>query len=332
MSILNMLQEQANAEAEYGQDMSVATVSTSKLYPAGYAMCRLVEYVEMGNHAQEYKGTVKAAQPIAQLGFAVWGEGIQNDDGTPAIMRPWPLTLYANDKAKAFKLFKKLNYKGTAKRFSQLLNESYLIKIIHTVPKAAGDAVKAVVDLEGFLPPYDSLTKAPYPVPQAPDSVFKLMLWNAPTKMMWDSLFVDGKWDDGSSKNRVQETCLSAVDFAGSALEQMLVANGIAFVIPPKPVAAPTAVPLPTAPTVAVPGIPSLVAPSELPVQAPVPAPVAAVVAAVAAINPPFDGGVIPEMPTIPVMPVAVVMPVAAPVAMPALAVPNLPVIPQLPV
>jgi hypothetical protein len=304
MSILQSLLQQANTEAELNEDMSVATVGgTAKLYPAGYAFCRLVEYVEHGDHMQSHNGVAKGNAPEAQLGFAVWGEGIQNDDGTPVIMRPWPFNLSRNEKAKAYKLFKKLNYKGTAKRFSQLLGEGFLMKIVHTVPKKAGEAVKSVIDLEGFMPPFDAMSKQPYAIPAAPDNVYRLFLWEQPTLPMWQSLFVEGKWDDGKSKNRVQETCLSASNFTGSALETLLIANSIAYVIPPKPVTivAPPADALPAAPA-----LPSLVA-EAVPAapQLPVAAPLVAVPATplVAPVDLPWVAPVVPAMPNLPVLP-----------------------------
>ena len=55
-------------------------------------------------------------------------------------------------------------------------------------------------------------------------------MWSNPTKETWDSLFIDGTTEiknaDGTvenkSKNWVQETVLSATDYGGSALEQLL--------------------------------------------------------------------------------------------------------------
>ena len=49
-----------------------------------------------------------------------------------------------------------------------------------------------------------------------------MFLWDRPTKEDWDSLFVEGKWDNGDSKNYVQEKILEATDFEGSPLHQLL--------------------------------------------------------------------------------------------------------------
>jgi hypothetical protein len=324
MSQLLQLLALANQEAETGQDMSVASVGgAAKLFPAGWALCRLVEYVELGSHPQSHNGVAKAPAKEAQLGFAVWGDGIQNDDGSPAIVRPYSFNLSNSDLSKAFKLFKKLNWKGTAKRFSQLLGEVYMVNIVHTTPTKAGQAVKSVLDLTSFTLAVDPMSKQPYNVPQVPDSTYKLFLWDAPNPMMWQSLYQEGQYGDGTSKNKMQNACLSALDFEGSALHNMLASNGIAFTIPPKPVAAaaaPVAAALPAAPAVPVvaalglPGVPSLVVPA---VAAP----------AVMPADVPFVGGVIPEVPTVPVVPAVVAPAVVAPQV---LNIPTIPVIPAV--
>lgn len=301
MSILNQLLQDANEDAELNQDMNIATKGGGGgiLYPEGTVMARLVEYIEFGSHRVEYQGKLKDAAPMARLGFAIYGEGYQQEDGTPGIIRTYEFSLSTNEKAKAFKLFKKLNYKGLAKRFSQLLNEAYLLKIVHTKPKEAGQKPRAIIDLEGFLPPINPIGGAPYPVPEAPEGMFRLFLWNKPNKAMWDSLYVEGTFDDGNSKNFVQERCMAATDFPGSALEALL-GGGTA-------------------------GIPSLAV-------AATPAPVPAVPASIPA-DLPFDCAVPRTTPTqaelqVPATPVTPAVPTAVPTAV-APAVPSAPAVPQ---
>lgn len=300
MSIVNALLQQANEVAELSQDMTVATTGGGggRLYPEGYAFARLVEVVEVGSHRIEYQGKLKDASPQFRLGFALWGEGYQEDDGTPGIIRTYEIALSANEKAKAFKLFKKLNYKGTSKTFAQLLNETYLLKVVHSKPKDATQKPRAQIDLEGFLPPTDPVTKAPYNIPQAPDDMFKLFLWLKPTKPMWDSLFVEGKYDDGVSKNFIQERCLAATDYPGSALETLL-GGGVGAL-----------------PSITVPSVPAQ--------PAAIPSGVAPDDASV-----PFDGGVPTTLPQAPAMqvPPAVAVP-AVPNGVPSIpSIPNVPAV-----
>lgn len=268
MSVLNALQSLVNEAVESGvmTDMTVATSGgAARLLPEGYAFGRLIEYVEVGAQPQTFNGKPKAPAPEMRLGFALWGQGYQEEDGSPAIVRPWDMAIGTNEKSKAFLLFKKLNYKGTAKSFAQLLGEAFLVKIIHTKPKKAGDPVRSVIDLAGFLPPFDPVTKQPYTIPAAADDLYKLFLWERPTKECWDSLFIDGVSDAGKSRNFIQNKCLSAKNFPGSPLEAMLLALGMPTLatdaedegaMPDEEHEAPVAA-IPAAPAGAIPAVPS---------------------------------------------------------------------------
>lgn len=284
MSKLDQIRALAEAEAAEGIDMNEAVRggSGSRLLPEGYAFGRLVEYVELGKQPQEFKGQSKDPAMEFTLGFALWGQGYQNEDGTPYIIRPYSMAQSRNEKARAFLLFKCLNYKGTAKNFGQLLGEAYLVKIKHVAKSTTDPTIVSRIDLAGFLPPLDPVSKQPYPIPEAADELYRLFLWNRPTKEAWDSLFIEGTWEakDGKpaeSKNRIQETILSALDFQGSPLQLMLggavAALPSAVATPAAPVAAPAAVApataLPVAPTVVA---PQVVAPLATPAIAAVPA------------------------------------------------------------
>jgi hypothetical protein len=58
----------------------------------------------------------------------------------------------------------------------------------------------------------------------------RLFLWDKPQPKFWASIFIDGKseWTDKDgtkhekSRNRHQDTCMAASNYAGSALEAML--------------------------------------------------------------------------------------------------------------
>lgn len=323
MSVLNTLQTLVAEAVESGlmKDMTEATKGGARLLPEGYAFGRLVEYIELGAQPQEFNGVAKAPAPEARLAFALWGEGYQEDDGSPYVLRMWDMALGTNEKSKAFKLFKKLNYKGTAKSFAQLLNEAFLIKIMHTKPKKAGDAPRSVIDLEGFLPPFDPVTKQPYAIPAASDELFKLFLWERPTKECWDSLYIDGTNETtGKSKNFIQNKCLSAKNFPGSPLEAMLMGLGM--------------------PTLAAdcdnPDADSHEEPTGTQAQEATPAAVPAIPAATPAVPtapvddaPPFTPDA-PAAPVVPTTPAAQVVP-AAPVVPATPVVPTVPVVPVVP-
>ncbi len=304
--------------AESGIDLNEAVKGGGggRLLPEGYAFGRLVEYIEFGNQPQEFQGQAKAPALEFTLGFALTGQGYQNDDGTPYIVRTYNTALSRNEKSRAFKMFKALNWKGTAKSFAQLLGETFLVKI-KQVPKSKTDPkIVSRIDLDGFLPPLDPVTRQPYPIAEAPDEMYRLFLWSRPTKEAWDSLYIEGEYE-GKSKNRIQEQILAALDFQGSPLQQLLMASGVTALptaAPATPVAAPVAAapaavaptPAPVAPVApaAVPAAP-VAAPLAVPAAVATPAPVAVapVAAPVGVPAPVMPVAAIPAVPSSPVLP-----------------------------
>lgn len=302
---LQQLLAQANEIQEStGIDLNEAVSGGggSRLLPVGIAFAQLVEYVELGKQPQEFQG--KSKDPLLEfnIGFALTGqcqtpnengqfEKYTNDDGTPYIIRPYSIALSRNEKSQAFKLFKALNYKQVYKHFAQMLGQKFMVNIVH-VPKSKADpTLVSRLDLTSFRAPIDPMSGQMYPIPDAPDSYYRLFSWDRPTLEAWDALFVEGQYEakDGKparSKNRIQETILGAVDFDGSPLQALLLANGKP--IPQKPVqvavaAAPVVAPAAQVAAPVVAANPVVAAPLAQPQVAPVAAPGIAVVAPVAA-------------------------------------------------
>ena len=315
LTALQALAAQDVAESGIDLNEAVKGGGGGRLLPEGYAFGRLVEYIEFGNQPQEFQGQAKDPALEFTLGFALTGQGYQNDDGTPYIVRTYNTALSRNEKSRAFKMFKALNWKGTAKSFAQLLGETFLVKI-KQVPKSKTDpTIVSRIDLDGFLPPLDPVTRQPYPVAEAPDDMYRLFLWSRPTKEAWDSLFIEGEYD-GKSKNRIQEQILAALDFQGSPLLQLLMQSGVTALptaAPATPVAAPVAAaPVAVAPThapvaPAAPAAPAAVpaAPLAVPAAVATPAPVA-VAPAPAPVGvqvPAMPVAAIPAVPSSPVLP-----------------------------
>lgn len=252
-----------------------------RLFKPGYAYARLCRYVEFGKQPQEYGSKAKDPALEFRLGFAIWGDVdpanpgqpenlFHNEDGTPNFMGTWDMALGNNEKSKAKRIFDKLNYKGGARHFAQLLGEGFLIPVqLVDVPAKNGKPAsqRNELDLLNALAPFDVVSRQPYPIPAAPDDAYQLFLWNKPTKEGWDALHIDGQRDDGTSKNFLQDKILGAVDFMGSPLETLL--RGAGAVLPnPEQLAG---------------------AAPALPVMPP---------------NVPFVGGTVPEIPTVPALPI----------------------------
>lgn len=332
--ILNKLLEQANqAAAESGIDMNEAVTGGGggRLLPAGYAFAQLVEYVELGKQPQEFGGKAKEPALEVQLGFALTGSAADpedptkvipynNDDGTPYIMRPWPFAISRNEKARAFTLFKALNWKRTATSFAQLLGQKFLVKIVHEPKSKSDPKIVSRMDLKSFLPPLNPVGNTPYQIQDADPALYKLFLWTHPTLEAWNALKVEGTFEveEGGkkvqkSKNRVQESILGALDFEGSPLHMLLAGAGVqvpskAPTSPATPYAA-----VPATQVAAVPATPAVappVTPAAVPVQevaAPLVTPAPAVVAPAAAPAgvqvPATPVAVMPVQPSSPVLP-----------------------------
>lgn len=304
---VNNLLALANEAAEYGPDMNEAVSggSGARLLPVGNAFAVLIGVVELGKHPQEFNGKAKEPADEVQLTFALMGQGFNgekyaNDDGTPYIMRCYPFTMSRNEKARAFLTFKKMNWKGQAKSFPQLLGQAFFLPIKQQ-PKSKTDATPVSrPDLTGILPPLDAMTGQPYQVPQVDPKLFHLFLWEKPTIECWDSIYVDGNYDDGESKNVTQGTITAALNFQGSPIQQLLLANGLPIPSPRKarnkpatpsdPAAGTTPAAPPAAPPVAPPAAPGVPSPGPL---AP-PAAAAAVPAAIPAPPLPASTSAIP--------------------------------------
>lgn len=312
-AVLAALKAQAAQAAATGPDMTeVQKGGSTKLLPAGYALGRMVEYVELGKQPQEFAGKAKDPAMEIQLGFALWGEGISDADGTPYIVRPYSMAISRNEKAKAFKLFARLNWKGAATHYAEFLGEAFLIPIVHVAKSKTDATLVSRIDTDNILPPLDALSKQPYNVPEAPDDLYRLFLWEYPTIEGWKALHIEGTYDDGKSKNRIQETMLGASDFAGSPLEQLLMSAGIPALptgnASGSPAAAPVGALPPGAgysPAFSAPAQPAApgVAPAASPLVQPTPPAIAAAL--------PVAPVAVPAGPAIPIAPTPAAMPIA---------------------
>lgn len=319
---LRALAEQEALES--GVDMNVAVSGgSSRLLPVGYALGRVVEYIEYGMQPQLYNGVAKEPALEYSFGFALWGTApngeTYHDAATnePHIIRTYNQAQSRNEKAGAFKLFKALNWKNNKTNFAQFIGEPFLVKILHKEKSKTDKTIVSRIDPAGFLPPIDPVTQQPYGIPEAADKLYRMFIWGRPTKEAWDALYVEGVYEakDGkpaASKNRIQEQILGALDFQGSPLQQLLLSNGVTT-LPSAPLALPTAavpvaLPLAVPAVPAVPGIqpPTMVA---LPVTSVTTSPISQVPVAVPLV----------------VAPVAVAAPAVVPVGVPAIAIPAVP-------
>lgn len=238
---LQQIQALAAQVKDVGIDMSEVSKGGQgrRLLPAGNALGRFVLYREFGKQAREFQGVAKAPAMEARLGFILWGKGVPSGPDTPdnmyhsivdGVVKPgliesFGMSLGNNEKAKVKIAFDKMNYKGTSKRFIELVGEPFIVPIKVVQPAKKDAKPRNAIDWAGILPPNDPISGQAYPVPEAKDEDYKVFLWDAPTQEDWDAMHIEGTNDQGKSKNFLQARCLEATDFEGSLLQQLLGGN-----------------------------------------------------------------------------------------------------------
>lgn len=219
------------------------------LIPAGVNFARLIEYIELGKQPQKpYQGKDKPPAEMVRLTFELLHpkklfeyekDGVTIKTGHMASVT---IKKSISDKAAFKKLFNAMLYgRDGIKHMAKMLNEVFLVNVVHNVSKGADGKEVTYANLRTsdgawtigaphFTDPVTEVrTDIKALTPPATQPI-RLFLWANPTKETWDSLFIDGtrevKDDKGNvtqvSKNWLQERILSATDYAGSALQQLL--------------------------------------------------------------------------------------------------------------
>lgn len=242
-----------NEAAEQGPDMNEAAAGGGgrKLPEAGNCRVRLVEYVELGVHADTYQGKPRKREMV-HFGWELSGPKHTPADGDEPFKITFKLVKSLSEKAHYYKLFKRLNKDGSAKHWAQLLGKGFMAKVV-IEEKGEGDQKKVYANLrdgDGYTikPAFtvDAETDEEIPVNVAKAiSPLRCFLWNPPKglEQMWKSIFIDGKWDDklddkgavvkaGVSKNYFQRTIRSALNYQGSPIQELLFAEGAEIDLP----------------------------------------------------------------------------------------------------
>lgn len=255
---LNALSSLVNATvAEQGIDQSVTQSGgnfADVLLPKGTYFGRFMEYIELGKKIPMHMGkpTGKPAVMNVRLGFIVY-----TPDGNIKRINPFPMSVSSFEKAKFKQVFDKMNYDGTLKHMAQRLGQAFMFEVEQYTSKTG--KTSNTIDFLSLrqLPKFDPNTGAPIELPALDESGLRLFLFDNPTKETWDSLFIE-------KNNFIQEDILQAVNFEGSALQQMLMGNvpSPESLAPQAPVAtapaAPTAAPVaPAVPPMAPPVAPA---------------------------------------------------------------------------
>ena len=241
--------------AKTGPNMTQAQQGGGEEYtpPAeGLARARLVGYFELGKHEDEYQGQKKVRDKV-DLVFELSGPNHpprRLADGTLVPQRiTVQETLSLSDKANFFKLFGQMNYAGKATHMAQLLGEPFLVEVFH---RKSADGKKVYANLKGpngynvrGTSVQDPLSgKTVHIDVDPPLTEIKAFVWDLADKEMWDSIFIDGKYEARKdektgeiisperSKNVIQERIMRALNWKESPVYAILAAGGATPDIP----------------------------------------------------------------------------------------------------
>ncbi len=249
----SVLLEQAK-QTEVETDHSKVSKGGPRLPAVGKSPARLVGYVELGTHPQEpYKGQAKDPCMEVQLTFECLGAKnvdeieVDNGDGTKTkksvgrIIRPLPMTVKLNERAKFYKQFKDMDYGRGLDHMSKMLNDVFLVTIEHAKSKKGTTFAKIarvespfmeVLDGDG-IPTGDTVDITPKVKPAS--YPLQLFVVEKPTFEQWESIFIDGTYtrktkneetgaevEEEVSKNFLQTSIQESLDWEGSAMQALL--------------------------------------------------------------------------------------------------------------
>lgn len=239
---------QANI-AEKGEDQSETQKGgtfVAETPAAGRCMLRLVGYIELGQHAEEFTEagkTTKKTPNKVMLEFEVRGaawpaENEETGRKLPFVIRD-TLTLSNSDRANYHKLFHQMRGGDeTITHMTQLLGKPFIGEITHN--KSKKDEKKVYANLKSKMEGYSirpaykeetdfetgKVTRTPIKVPEAINPI-RAFVWDFADKEQWDAIFIDGvskpKTDEagneiepGRSLNWIQNIIKKALNFKGS--------------------------------------------------------------------------------------------------------------------
>lgn len=226
--------------AETGKDLTKPTAIGEGFAPPaeGPTRLRLVSYIETGVHRTVFKGSPKI-KPRCEVTFELSGPKHEPKVLESGEKIPFRITVKevvgTTAKNGYIKLFNALNTDGTAKNFVDLLLDGAWRGIVsHFKFKGNDGQDRIVAQLKkdgayqimpvSFEDPEtgEVRTVAVPPAITAP----RVFLWDYADLDQWDSLFIDGTRDDGTSKNYIQEKIKSAENFVGSPIYNLLIEAG----------------------------------------------------------------------------------------------------------
>lgn len=217
---------------------------------AGKCVGRLVSVVEIGKHPQRAYGG-KEQKPAHEMiiQFELLGKkhrkeiNLNNESGESETRVVYPIItqripIKGGPRASYIKLLEALRYgRKEITHPAMVLGEAFVVVITHNDNGKEGKERRVYANIKDGSGNWQ--VSAPVNVDaegetnwiKAPEATVdqKCLLWTSPDMEQWDSLFIGGTKktkvngeEKQVSKNWIQETCLEALDYKGSALETLL--------------------------------------------------------------------------------------------------------------
>ena len=223
----------AQRAKETGPDLTKAQSGGGDYVPPveGATRLRFVGYIEQGIHTSVWQGNAKV-KPRAHFIFELSGpkHPPREHEGKkyPQLIS-FDEVVGRHEKNGYMKLFAKMSVDTPgATNFVELLGNAYRGTVSHSKSK---DGKKTYANLKS-----DSVYNINSTSYEDPDSgelrkvkvdeaitPLKVFLWDYADLAQWDALFIDGKYDDGGSKNKFQEKIKAAENIVGSPIFEALV-------------------------------------------------------------------------------------------------------------
>ena len=241
-----LLQQAKQTEVE--TDHSKVSQGGPRLPAEGKSPARLVGYVELGKHPQpDYAGKAKNPEVEVQLTFECFGpknvDEIEVDGKKKTvgrIIRPLPMTLKLNERAKFYQQFKNMDYGRGLDHMSKMLNDVFMVTIEHAKSNKGTEYAKLtkiesplLEKLDNGVPTGDLVDVSP----KIPPASYGLQLFvlEKPTFEQWASIEIEGTYtrktkneetgeevEEEVSKNFLQEKIKAALDWEGSPMQTLL--------------------------------------------------------------------------------------------------------------
>lgn len=221
----------------------------------GLAMLRFISWVELGDHKTTFKGQDRVTWK-AEATFELHGKNypVEEYEGKKIAKR---ITVKLNvpapgqkpsAKSRYYKLFRAMNYDNQATHIAQMLGNAFIGNVFHREYESEGETrvaaqfndpdidESALTIRQPVIEVMDDSgepTVRPVKVPPQVGET-RLFLWSTPDKEQWDSIYIDGVYENKDakgkvtstrSKNVLQETLKKAVSYEGSELEALLLGD-----------------------------------------------------------------------------------------------------------